>query len=205
MVENDEQNKFMLVNVAWNHSKWAQLEPNPKANFEYTKSAFAPHESLNFEFLKEGIDDNETVYGYFQVVGVGLSGVPRKFAKGGLIIFWSSNTDDRKGYFIGVYGNAGIIDPIMKKEYHGFKEGKFWANIQGEKRLSCLFPCPVEDSSYRDNGNRLIFRSNLSYDFDKFKALRLLKEAKESRCNGHSDSASVAVLTAIEEYVKDKL
>ena len=188
----------MLVNVAWNHSKWAQLEPNPKSNFGYAKSEFTPHESLNFNFSKKGIDNNETVYGYFQT-----HVKPRKFAKGGLIIFWSMNTDDKKGYFIGVYGNADFLDQMKKWKYLGFKEGEFLANIQGDKKLSCLFPCPVEDSSYKDNGKRMVPQINFTYNFDKSKALRLLKEAKESRrCNGQVDSASIAVLTAIEGYLK---
>jgi putative restriction endonuclease len=190
----------MLVNVAWSYSKWAKSEPNRKANFKYTRSGFVPHESLNFEFSKKGIDDNETVYGYFQT-----HVKPQKFVRGGLIIFWSMNTDDKKGYFIGVYGNAGIVNPMKEQEYHEFEEGKFWANIQGDKKLSCLFPCPVEDSSYKDNGKRMVPQINFTYSFDKSKALRLLKQAKESRCNGQGDSASIAVLTAIEGYVEDKL
>lgn len=195
---------FVIVNVAWNHSGWARLEPNPNVGFGYAKNygkgAFSPHESLDFDFSKKGIDTNDTVFGYFQT-----KGTPRRFVTGGLIFFWSKNTDDRKGYFIGVYGNARVIDPKRVWKHAGFETGEFWSNIQGEKKLSCLFPCPVEDSGYVPNKKRLIYRSNLSYDFDKYKALKLLNEAKGKSCGNHSDSGAIATLTAIEEYVRINL
>ena len=148
-----EQKKFMLVNVAWNHNKWARLQPNPALGFGFTKdpeeAAFTPHEALNFDFLKKGIDTKDTVFGYFKTGIDKIGGVPRKFADGGIIIFWSKNSDNKKGYFIGVYGKARALDEVRKYNYLGFKNAEFLANIQGDKKLSCLFPCPVKDSAYK--------------------------------------------------------
>ena len=198
------QSKFMVVNVAWNHSGWARLEPNPKIGFGYVKrpnsAAFSPHEALNFDFCKKNIDTDDAVFGYFQT-----RGIPRKFVNGGLIFFWSRSTDDRKGHFIGVYGNAEILDPLETHRYPGFENDQFWANIRGDKRLSCLFPCPVHDSVYKTGGKRLIGRANFTYNFDKGKALKLLDEAKNKSCGGDSNSGAIATLTAIEECVRDKL
>jgi len=194
----------MIVNIAWNHGGWARLEPNPKVGFGYAKNhgkgAFSPHESLNFFFSKKGIDTKDTVYGYFQT-----RGIPRRFEKGGLIFFWSRSTDNGKGYFVGVYGNAAVLNEVKSWNYPGFENGKFLANVQGEKKLSCLFPCPISESKYVLNGKRLIYRSNLSYDFDKKKALNLLKAAKGENCGKPSDSGAIATLTAIEEYVQNTL
>ena len=198
------QSKFMVVNVAWNHSGWARLEPNPKIGFGYVKrpnsAAFSPHEALNFDFCKKNIDTDDAVFGYFQT-----RGIPRKFVNGGLIFFWSKSTVDRRGYFIGVYGNAEILNQLKKHKYPGFENDQFWANIRGEKKLSCLFPCYVEDSAYITYGKRLIYRSNFTYDFNKANALRLLTDVKNESCGGNSNSGAVATLTAIEEYVRDKL
>lgn len=200
----------MVVNIAWNHSGWARLEPNPKTGFGYTKrgnsAAFSPHEALNFDFSKKGIDDKDSVFGYFQT-----RGIPRRFKKGGLIFFWSKNTDDGQRYFVGVYGKADVIadkknkDNKVKWKRPGFETGEFWANIRGEKKLSCLFPCYVKDSAYVLKGERLIYRSNLTYKFDKQKALRLLKEARDADCEKSNRSGSIATITALEEYLKNNL
>ena len=185
----------MLVNIAWNHSGWTRLEPNPHVGFGFTKhfnkGALSPHEALNFDFRKKDIDSNDTVYGYFQT-----RGVPRRFASGGVIFFWSRSTDD---------GKADVLDPIKKWKYPGFETGEFWANILGGKRLSCLFPCPVHDSAYKTDGKKLIGRANFTYNFDKGKALKLLYETKNKSCGGDSNSGAIATLTAIEECVRDKL
>ena len=51
----------------------ATAELNPSMGFGYTKrpgkSAYLPHESLNFDFFKNGIDTDDCVYGYFQTRG----------------------------------------------------------------------------------------------------------------------------------------
>ena len=190
----------MLVNIAWNHSCWTQQELNTKVGFGYDRYAFPPHESLNFDFSKKGIDTDNEVFGYFPT-----RGIPRKFVNGGLIFFWSNNTDNKKGYFIGVYGNAEVLNELKKERYPGFETGEFLGNIKGDKRLSCLFPCPVDDSAYKTDGKRLIYRANLTYNFDKGKALRLLDEAKNESCGKPCNSGAIATLTAIEEYVRNEL
>lgn len=194
---------FMVVNVAWNHAGWARLEPNPAIRFGYVKRhgglAFSPHESLNFDFCKKGIDTSDTVYGYFQT-----RGLPRQFVEEGVIFFLSRSTDDHNEYLIGVYGNAGVLDKVKKRKYRGFENDEFWANIKGEKKLSCLFPCPVQDSKYKPNGKRLIYRSNLTYNFNKSQALQLLKDARTMLCGETNYSGAIETLLAIEEYVKRK-
>ena len=196
----NKQEEFMLVNIAWNHSGWTRLELNPQVGFSYDRYAFPPHEALNFDFSKKGIDTDNEVFGYFQT-----SRIPRRFVDGGMIFFWSNNTDDKKGYFVGVYGNVAILDEVNRWKHSGFENGEFRANIKGDKRLSCLFPCPVDDSAYKTDGKRLIGQVNFTYNFDKGKALRLLDEAKNKSCGGNSNSGAIATLTAIEEYVRNKL
>lgn len=189
----------MLVNVAWNHSNWARLEPNPKIGFGYVKrkneAAYSPHESLNFDFNKSGIDTQNTVFGYFQT-----KFTPIRFNKGGVIFFWSRNTDENTGYFIGVYGKADIF-ASRTFYYKGFEGDKFWANISGAKELSSIFPVPVKDENYRKNGRRLIYRSNFTYDFDKGRAIKLMDEAIHLAKNNGDDSN----LELIRQYIIDEL
>ena len=205
-----KKSNFMLVNIAWNHSGWRRLEPNPSVGFGYTKrpgkSSYSPHESLNFDFFKSGIDTDDYVYGYFQT-----RGTPRHFNRGGIVIFWSLNTDDKKGYFVGVYGNAEILEDIINKdnkikwEHSGFETGEFWSNIRDFKRLSCLFPCPIEDSVYKISGRRLIGQSNLTYNFDKNRTLNLLQDAINIQCKGTQDPDAIEKLITIRDYVENYL
>ena len=205
-----KKSNFMLVNIAWNHSGWRRLEPNPSVGFGYTKrpgkSAYSPHESLNFDFFKKDIDTDDYVYGYFQT-----RGTPRHFNRGGIVIFWSLNTDDKKGYFVGVYGNAEILEDIInkdnkiKRDHPGFEAGKFWSNIRGFKRLSCLFPCPIEDSAYKIDGKRLIGRTNFTYNFDKKRTLKLIQDAINVQYKGTRDPNPIEKLTVIRDYVENYL
>ena len=195
----ENTNKYMLVNVAWNHSKWARLEPNPNIGFGYVKrkneAAYSPHESLNFDFNKSGVDTQDRVFGYFQT-----KYTPIRFSNGGVIFFWSRNTDDNIGYFIGVYGKAEVF-ASRTFDYKGFMGDKFWTNISGAKELSSIFPFPVKDENYRKNGRRLIYRSNFSYDFDKDRAVKLMEEAILLGKN----NGDISKLELIKKYITNEL
>ena len=198
--ESAFMNNFMVVNIAWNHSGWKRLEPNPKINFGFVKdvkkAALSPHEALNFDFDKENIDSSETVYGYFQT-----RGTPRKFEDHGLIFFYSQSTDDKKGYIIGVYGNASIIEPRKVFDFRGLDNGKFLSNIMGKKELSALFPHYLLYTDYWNSGKRLIFRSNFTYNISSKIAIQILND--ELKACGQNDSALNAKLVNILNYTKN--
>lgn len=96
-------------------------------------------------------------------------------------------------------------DNKIKWKHPGFKTGEFRSNIRGIKRLSCLFPCPIEDTAYKINGKRLIGRPNLTYNFDKNRTLNHVQDAIKIQCTGTRDRDMIEKLITIRYYIKNYL
>ena len=132
------KNSAMMVNITWNEKGWTGIDIHKDAGAKHVRDT-PGHESLNFDFDKEGIDDRVWVYGYFQT-----HKKPIHFEDGGLIFFYSRNLQTKKKFFVGVYGSAKIFDkkehPIEKIRGHE----RYWANICGKKEVSLRFPKYVE-------------------------------------------------------------
>lgn len=208
MIECERSNtpnyNFMMVNIAWNHSGWSLLEPNPDIGFGFVhrpnEAAYSPHEALNFDFNKKNIDTADYLFGYFQT-----RGIPRQFRIGGLIFFWSMSTDDNRGYFVGVYGDACVHNGVEKWPFKGFYNDECWANIRGKKTLSFRFPFQVDSRSCFPCRTRLIYRSNLSYNLDKNDALKILSMARDACLKNISNATDIKKLEVIKKYVMDHL
>jgi len=78
----------MIANLSYNIYSWRAPYINPKASHKYA-NAYPGHESLNFNFSKQGVDTNQFIYGYFQ-----WTNPPKRFESGGVIIFYSKNTEN---------------------------------------------------------------------------------------------------------------
>jgi len=133
---------ILIANITWNPGGWRNTYINPKAGHRYAKE-HAGHESLNFKFDKKGLDSAEYVHGYVQ-----WTNSPTKFNNGGIIIFYSRNTDTNKGQIVGIYGNAEILRTPKQITWNGFENNSLSSNIKAEKDLSILFPIPLDSKDY---------------------------------------------------------
>lgn len=149
--------RFIIANISWNPTRWRDTYINPKAGHEYARK-FPGHESLNFKFDKKGIDDKYNVYGFVQ-----WKSKPLKLENGGIIIFYSKNTDEQKGQIVGIYCNVEILDK-KKFDWKGFENNVLELNIKAEKDLSLLFPCSLDADNYKEeNFKRLTGQVGFSY------------------------------------------
>src|SRR5690606_20757066 len=93
-----EKSNILLANITWNPFGWKNSNyTNPRAGHGYARNNIAG-ESLNFKFNKPGVDTSKTIHGYFQ-----WTNSPNWFIDGGLVFFYTRNTDERKGQIVGVY------------------------------------------------------------------------------------------------------
>ncbi len=83
--------KVLIANITWNPTGWRNTYVNPRAGHSYARE-YPGHESLNFKFDKKKIDTNKYIYGYVQ-----WSSKPKYFEDGGVILFFTRNTETRKG------------------------------------------------------------------------------------------------------------
>ena len=148
-----QQSKFIICNITWNKYGWKRIYVNPKAGHRYAQRN-PGHESLNFKFDKEGLDDKDDVYGYFK-----YTKKPTNFIEPGFIFFYTRNLNNQN-QIVGVYGNASIVDKTVA--YPGFEYNKLALNIKGEKAKSILFPSPLDANKYSD-GKRLVPQCGFTY------------------------------------------
>ncbi|MBF0694190.1 MAG: HNH endonuclease [Flavobacterium sp.] len=167
-------NEIIVVNITWNPFGWKDNTfINPKAGHDYARNHVGG-ESLNFKFDKSGIDNRMFVYGYAQ-----LTNSPVNFQKNGLIIFYSQNTDKRKGQIVGFYGNAEIF-PVKSTDVK-FQKTPYSSNLKGEKDYSLLLSKPLEANNFKDRPDqRLVGRIGFTYKDVDFAEKVLLEAIKDS-------------------------
>ena len=188
----------ILVNITWNPTGWRNTYINPKAGHAYARQ-FAAHESLNFKFDKHRIDDEKFIHGYVQ-----WTNPPARFQNGGMIIFYTTNTEINKGQIVGVYGKAEIIDPQQRFTISGFQDDIYNVNIKAERRFSMLFPAPLFADKYKENSSdRLVPQVGFTYKDSIFAEEILHDELLELSSAGILQS-DYKKLTDIYEYYTGK-
>ena len=150
--------RFIIANISWNPTRWRDTRINPKAGHGYARR-FPGHESLNFKFDKKGIDSKNNIHGFVQ-----WKSKPVNFEHGGIIIFYSNNTDEHKGQIVGIYCNVEILDERLKYNWKGFENDILDLNLRADKNLSLLFPIPLNANTYKTNSKkRLVGQVGFSY------------------------------------------
>lgn len=133
---------IIIANITWNPTDWKNVYTNRKAGHRYAKN-HPGHESLNFKFDKKDLDSNQYIYGFFQ-----STNSPVKFNDGGVIIFYSRDTDENKGKIVGIYGNVKILKEKKETPWDGFENNVLLSNVKSDKNLSILFPIPLDSKKY---------------------------------------------------------
>jgi len=150
--------RFIIANISWNPTRWRDTYINPKAGHEYARK-FPGHESLNFKFDKKGIDNKKNIFGFVQ-----WKYKPTNFENGGIIIFYTQNTDERKGQIVGIYCNVEILNDRLRHSWTGFENNIIDLNIKAEKDLSMLFPISLNANNYKsESKKRLTGQIGFSY------------------------------------------
>lgn len=148
--------RVIIANITWNASGWRNIYINPRAGHEYARK-HPGHESLNFEFDKSGLDDEQNVYGFIQ-----WTAPPKNLEKEGIIIFYSGNLDNNRGEIVGIYGNAEILGKEKITKWKGFENNELISNIVAQKNYSLLFPIPLDAKKY-SKGQRLVPQVGYTY------------------------------------------
>jgi hypothetical protein len=148
------QEQFIIADITWNRYGWRNIYVDPRAGHRYAQK-HPGHESLNFDFDKKNLDTARRVFGYFK-----WTNPPRKLGKGVVVFFYSKNLDNHTNQIVGVYGNAEILDPPKLVEWKGF--GHLYSTVSGDKRLSLLFPIPLNADRY-SAGKRLVGQTGFRY------------------------------------------
>jgi putative restriction endonuclease len=150
--------RFIIANISWNPTRWRDTYVNPKAGHEYARK-FPGHESLNFKFDKKGIDTKKNIFGFVQ-----WKYKPTNFENGGIIVFYTQNTDERKGQIVGIYCNVDILNKRLKHTWTGFENNTIELNIKADKNLSILFPISLDANNYKtESKKRLTGQIGFSY------------------------------------------
>lgn len=169
----DDKKHVLIANITWNNSGWRNIYINPKAGHAYARK-LPGHESLNFEFNKAGLDNEEDVHGFVQ-----WTVAPTKLSsKNAIIIFYSNNLQTHEGEIVGVYGNAKILDPSKKTKWNGFENNELLSNLVAKKEYSLLFPVTLKSDNY-SNGKRLVPQVGYTYKDMQFAEKIIIDEIKE--------------------------
>lgn len=164
------KHKYLIANISWNPTGWRNTYINPRAGHAYARK-FPGHESLNFKFDKKGIDTSDNVYGFIQ-----WKSRPVNFENGGIVIFYTNNTDEHKGQFVGIYSDVEILDEQPRIKWKGFQNDVLNLNIKADKKLSMLFSIPLDADVYKENkSKRLTGQVGFSY-CDIVLAERIIKD-----------------------------
>ncbi len=104
--------RHLIVNITWNSNLWKASiteEDRKHAGHKYVKEGKGePHESFNFNLNTNIIEVDGVKFkkGFFQ-----CTYLPKDFSnKEGIIFFYSKNYKDGKGYIVGFYAKAEIIN-----------------------------------------------------------------------------------------------
>ena len=166
--------EILLVNITWNPTGWRNTYINPRAGHGYARQN-AGHESLNFKFDKQGIDTEKFIHGFVQ-----WTNPPTNFQNGGLIIFYTRNTDAKRGQIVGVYGKSQIFESQKHFVVNGFQNNRYSINIRAEKLFSILFPVPLSADNYKaKSSDRMVPQVGFTYKESKFAEQILYDELLE--------------------------
>jgi putative restriction endonuclease len=191
--------KILLANITWNPFGWRNNSYiNPKAGHDYAKKNVGG-ESLNFNFNKKTVDTPKFVYGYVQ-----WTKPPVSFETGGLIIFFTRNTDENKGQIVGVFGKAEIFREARTHNVP-FQSRDYWTNIKGERDFSVLFPIPLNANDYKEDPSaRMVGQNGFSYKEDDFAEQILFDELTELSKAGTNEADFNKLVAIYEFYVGKK-
>ena len=137
----DNEKSVIVANLTWNPTGWRGLYTNPNAGHKYARG-HPGHESLNFKFDKK-IDTKIKIHGFVQ-----WTYHPKSFKNGGIVLFHSNNLELNQGEFVGIYGNAEVLEPSISSNYKGFQGNKLWSNLRADRNLSILFPIPLKANKF---------------------------------------------------------
>lgn len=192
-------NDVLLVNITWNPFGWSDNSyVNPKAGHHYARGNVGG-ESLNFLFNKRNVDTKDIIHGYVQ-----WTKAPVKFEAGGIILFYTRNTDENKGQIVGVYGRAELSRyPIGKKVT--FQRAEYLTNIQGEKDFSLLFPIALDVNNYKiKSSDRMVGQNGFTYKDIDFAEKILSDELLQLANSGCNESAYIKISKIYEFYIGKK-
>jgi predicted HNH restriction endonuclease len=191
--------KIIIANITWNPFGWRNNSYiNPKAGHKYAQENVGG-ESLNFNFNKKAVDTDKFVNGFVQ-----WKNAPVKFEKGGLIIFYTRNTDENKGQIVGVYGKAETFSDARKLQVP-FQKNVYWTNIKAERDFSILFPLPLDANNYKDNSSdRMVGQIGFTYKDDTFAEQILFDELTELSKAGTNEKDFNKLLAIYEYYTGKK-
>lgn len=188
--------KFLLVNITWNPYGWTNNKYiNPKAGHRYAKTHVGG-ESLNFHFDKKPLDTQKSIHGYAQ-----WTNSPVNFENGGLIIFYTRNTDIGVGQIVGVYGKVKI-EKIPKTLKISLQKNDYWTNLKAEKDFSMLFPLPLKSNDYKiQQTDKIVGQIGYSYKDKDFAEKILFDELTEMSKAGTSENEFKKLVNIYEFYI----
>ncbi len=191
--------KIILANITWNPFGWRNnTYINPKAGHGYAKSNVGG-EALNFHFNKKSIDTLKFIYGFVQ-----WTNAPVSFETGGLIIFFTKNTDENIGQIVGLYGKAEIFREVQGHKT-SFQKTEYWTNVKAEKEFSLLFPIPLNANNYKQaSSNQIVGQIGFSYKDENFADRILFDELTELSKAGTNESDFNKLVAIYEFYVGKK-
>lgn len=196
---DNKKSKIIIANITWNPFGWRNNNYiNPKAGHTYAKENVGA-ESLNFNFNKKSVDTDKFINGFVQ-----WKNAPIKFEKGGLIIFYTRNTDKNKGQIVGVYGKAEIFSEA-KKLTVTFQKNTYLSNIKAERAFSILFPLPLDANKYKENSSdRMVGQIGFTYKDEIFAEQILFDELTELLKAGINEKDFNKLLSVYEYYTGKK-
>jgi HNH endonuclease len=191
-------NKSVLIaNLSYNPHGWRSPYRNPKASHSYA-TRFPGHESLNFKFDKKGVDTNKKVHGFVQ-----WTADPKGFQDGGIVLFYSMNTDTRSGEIVGIYGNVRVFPERKSMRYTGFENNRAEFNLEADRNLSLLFPIPLPADQYKETqSKRLVGQIGFSY-YDEPLALRIIRDEIIALKKSGLRQVEYSTLKSIYTYIND--
>lgn len=165
-----ENKRVIFANITWNNAGWRKIYLNPKAGHKYARK-YPGHESLNFEFNKKGLDDEQNVYGFFQ-----CTNAPIALSNNAVIIFHSKNLETKDFEIVGIYGDAKILKDHKRTKWNEFESDELLSNILAKKKLSLLFPKYLKASEYYKN--KFAMRGGFKYEPIEFAEKVIIAEIK---------------------------
>ncbi len=174
----DNKKRIIIANIVWNEFGWRKIYVNSRSGFKYAREN-PGHESLNFEFNKEGLDDETNIHGFIQF----SAGHPNNLNEHAVILFYSKNLETSEGEIVGIYGDAKILQNEKKTKWEGFENDELISNVVAKKELSLLFPIPLKSGIY-SQGARLVPQANFTYKDEKIAGKIIIDEIRELKKSG---------------------
>jgi putative restriction endonuclease len=196
MEKNKNQERFIIANITWNDYGWRNIYVNPHAGHAYARK-YPGHESLNFEFNKQGLDTENKVFGYVQ-----WTHAPTRLTKNAVIFFYTTNLKDHRGEIVGAYGNSEVLKTPKETKWNGFRENVLYSNIIADKELSLLFSTPLDAKKYSGN-NRLVPQVGFTYIGSILAEMMISDEIEALKTSGIGKD-EFEKLTRIFEFVTGK-